>query len=114
VLAPLTRLADRGETFREGLELAMLPSMRTGALRVWAGRKLPAQGPGGRPEGLSFRGRAQLTDGGLRLSDPQRRTRFACQFRKAPADARRRFLRDLRAAHRNLALLLEELEKPPG
>jgi len=112
VLASLTRLDDGMETFQEGLRTAMLPSMRAGALRTWVGSKMPARNPG-RPEGLSFRGRAQLTDGGLRLSDPERRTRFAGQFRAAPPRERRRFLKELRDAHRNLGLLLDELVGAP-
>jgi len=110
VLASLTRLDDGMETFQEGLRTAMLPSMRAGALRAWVGSRMPSRNPG-RPEGLSFRGRAQLTDGGLRLSDPERRARFAGQFRAAPPRERRRFLKELRDAHRNLGLLLEELAR---
>jgi len=111
-LAPLTVLEDRMKTFHEGLAAAMLPSMRSRALSAWVRKKLPAAGPAGRPEGLTFRGRGQLTDGGLRLADPERRARFAGQFRKAPAQTRRRFLKELRDAHRSLGLLLEELGKP--
>jgi len=111
LLAPLTRLEDGMKTFHEGLNTALLPSVRAAALQAWVRARMP-RGEQGRPEGISYRGRARLTDGGLRLSDPKRRARFVRQFRDAPVDSRRRFLKNLRAAYRNLGLLLDELAEP--
>jgi len=109
-LLSLTRLDDGMKSFYRGLAYATLPSTSAAALRKWVGKELPKGDGGGRPEGLSYRGRKQLTAGGLRLSDAAARARFAREFRAAPKNGRSLFLKELRAVARNLALLLEELQ----
>jgi len=113
LLLPLTFLEDGMKAFYRGLAVATLPTTGTAALRRWVDRELPPEKKR-KTAPVTYRGRGQLTAGGLRLADPEARTLFVAQLGEAPPQGRRRFVKDLREAHRNLGLLLKEIEAAGG